>query len=82
MERKNISADDPGIWFSQLYGMSDHISFNLAHAGYNVAKYVPYGPVEAVIPYLFRRAEENKAITGGGRELEMVKKEIKRRKIQ
>ena len=81
MNKKNISANDPRIWFSQLYGMSDHISFNLAAEGYNVAKYVPYGPVESVMPYLFRRAEENKAITGSSRELELVTKEIKRRKL-
>jgi proline dehydrogenase len=60
--------------------MSDHISYNLASSGFNVAKYVPYGPVEAVMPYLFRRAEENKSVMGqGSRELEMVKKEMKRR---
>jgi proline dehydrogenase len=82
MEKRGMQKNDQRVWFSQLYGMSDHISYNLAAAGYNVAKYVPYGPVEAVIPYLFRRAEENKAITGGSRELEMVKKEIKRRKLK
>ncbi|MBX9852028.1 MAG: proline dehydrogenase family protein [Cytophagaceae bacterium] len=79
MENQNIERHDDNIWFAQLYGMSDHISYNLAAAGYNVAKYVPYGPVEAVMPYLFRRAEENKAVTGGGRELEMVKREMDRR---
>lgn len=79
MSRFGVPGKDQDIWFSQLYGMSDHISYNLAAAGYNVAKYVPFGPVESVIPYLLRRAEENKAVTGGGRELEMVKKEIKRR---
>jgi proline dehydrogenase len=80
MEKNNMAANDPRIWFSQLYGMSDHISYNLAAAGFNVAKYVPFGPVESVMPYLIRRAHENKAVTGGGREIEMLEKEIKRRK--
>ncbi|HPE33884.1 MAG TPA: proline dehydrogenase family protein [Bacteroidales bacterium] len=81
MARHNLAKDDPRIWFSQLYGMSDHISFNLAHAGYNVAKYVPYGPVKHVIPYLVRRAEENTSVKGQtGRELSLIKKEIARRK--
>lgn len=81
MEKNNIAPDDDNVWFSQLYGMSDHITYNLAAGGYNVAKYVPYGPVESVMPYLFRRAEENKAVTGGSRELELVEKELKRRGI-
>jgi proline dehydrogenase len=82
MEKNDIPHNDPDVYFSQLYGMSDHISYNLASAGYNVAKYVPFGPVEAVIPYLLRRAEENKSVTGkGSRELEMVEKEIKRRSL-
>ncbi|MBT28678.1 MAG: proline dehydrogenase [Thalassobius sp.] len=69
------------IFFAQLFGMSDHISFNLSNAGFNVAKYVPYGPVEAVLPYLFRRAEENTAISGqSSREYNLLKKEIARRK--
>jgi proline dehydrogenase len=80
MKNFHVAANDDSIWFSQLYGMSDHISYNLASSGFNVAKYVPYGPVEAVMPYLFRRAEENKSVMGqGSRELEMVKKEMKRR---
>ncbi|MBE0637869.1 MAG: proline dehydrogenase family protein, partial [Bacteroidales bacterium] len=64
MAEHNLPKDHPRIWFSQLYGMSDHISFNLAHAGYNVAKYLPYGPVKHVIPYLVRRAEENTSVKG------------------
>jgi hypothetical protein len=64
-------------------GMSDHISFNVANAGYNVAKYVPYGPVKAVLPYLFRRANENTSISGQmGRELSLIVKEMKRRKAK
>ena len=76
-----LTHDDSRIYFAQLYGMSDHISFNLANAGYNVVKYVPYGPVETVMPYLFRRAEENTSIAGqSSRELELITKELKRRK--
>lgn len=72
---------DPRIYFAQLYGMSDNISFNLAKAGYNVVKYLPYGPVEAVLPYLFRRAEENTSIAGqSSRELELIRTELKRRR--
>jgi len=81
MAEHNLPKNDPRIWFSQLYGMSDHISFNLAHAGYNVAKYLPYGPVSHVIPYLVRRAEENTSVKGQtGRELMLIKKEMSRRK--
>ncbi|MEM7514985.1 MAG: proline dehydrogenase family protein, partial [Bacteroidota bacterium] len=81
METQDLSPGDKRVWFSQLLGMSDHISFNLSHAGYNVAKYVPFGPVKAVIPYLMRRAEENTAIAGqSSREVSLLKKEIKRRK--
>jgi proline dehydrogenase len=81
MEQHKISKDDTRIWFSQLYGMSDHISFNLAKEGFNVAKYVPYGPVRNILPYLMRRAEENTSIAGQtGRELSLIKAEIKRRK--
>jgi proline dehydrogenase len=81
MEKHGISPNDKRIYFAQLYGMSDNLSYNLAHAGYNVAKYVPYGPVEAVIPYLLRRAEENTAIAGqSSREFSLIKKEIQRRK--
>ena len=81
MEEHGIAPDDKRIWFSQLYGMSDHISFNLAHMGYNVAKYVPYGPVKHVLPYLTRRAEENTSVKGQtGRELGLITREFKRRK--
>ena len=81
MEKKNIAKFHPHIYFAQLLGMSDHISFNLAHAGYNVAKYVPYGPVKAVLPYLSRRAQENSSVKGQvGRELSLISQELKRRK--
>lgn len=81
MQENSLENNHPHIYFSQLYGMSDHITYNLAAAGYNVAKYVPYGPVKSVLPYLIRRAEENRAIAGQmGRELKMIKMELKRRK--
>jgi len=81
MEEKGIAKNDPRVYFSQLYGMSDHISFNLGYAGYNVAKYVPYGPVKHVLPYLFRRAEENTSAKGQtGRELSLILTEMERRK--
>jgi len=81
MIKEGIPADDNRFWFSQLYGMSDNISFNLAKAGFNVAKYLPYGPVKHVLPYLFRRAEENTAVKGQtSRELMLIDTEIKRRK--
>ncbi|MDH5398880.1 MAG: proline dehydrogenase family protein [Cyclobacteriaceae bacterium] len=77
-----IERNDQRMWFSQLYGMSDNISFNLARSGFNIAKYVPYGPILAVMPYLFRRAEENTSVAGqSSRELQMIRKEIRRRKI-
>ena len=83
MDDHQIQKNDLRIFFAQLLGMSDHISFNLANAGYNVAKYVPYGPIDKVMPYLFRRAKENTSMTGqSGRELSLVKKEIRRRKSQ
>ena len=79
----NIEANDTRIYFSQLLGMSDHISYNLARAGYNVVKYVPYGPVKAVLPYLIRRAQENTSISGQmGRELSLILREMKRRGIK
>ncbi|WP_420577450.1 proline dehydrogenase family protein [Ekhidna sp.] len=81
MNEHGISKKDNRVFFAQLLGMSDNISFKLADLGYNVAKYVPYGPVEKVLPYLFRRAEENTSIAGqSGREYNLVKKELKRRK--
>ncbi|MCX6275640.1 MAG: proline dehydrogenase family protein [Bacteroidetes bacterium] len=81
MNQKNIPHNHTHIWFSQLYGMSDHISFNLAKEGYNVAKYVPYGPVASVLPYLIRRAQENTSVKGQtGRELANILAEKKRRK--
>ena len=81
MQEKNIPTNDIRIWFGQLYGMSDTMSFNLAANGYNVAKYLPFGPVKEVVPYLIRRAQENTAVTGQtSRELEMIKKERQRRK--
>lgn len=81
MQKHSLKPDDPRVYFSQLYGMSDNISFNLAHAGYNVAKYVPYGPVKLVLPYLFRRAEENTSVAGqSSREFRLVRSEMQRRK--
>jgi proline dehydrogenase len=81
MREKGLVNNHPHIWFSQLYGMSDHISFNLSKAGYNVCKYVPYGPVTAVLPYLIRRAQENTSVAGQtGRELSLIVTERKRRK--
>ena len=80
MSENGISNENPKIYFAQLYGMSDNLSYNLANSSYNVAKYVPYGPVLEVIPYLMRRAEENTSISGqSSRELSLIKKEIKRR---
>ena len=80
MSKNKISKNHPHIWFSQLYGMADHISFNLASSGYQVVKYFPYGPVNEVIHYLIRRAEENTSITGQTpRELSLIKKELERR---
>lgn len=77
----NLKVNYPNIYFSQLLGMSDNLSFNLAKAGYNVAKYVPYGPIKLVMPYLFRRAQENTAIAGqASRELQLYKTEWARRK--
>ncbi len=80
IEKNSLKPGDSRIFFAQLYGMSDHISFILAKAGYNVVKYVPYGQVETVMPYLLRRAEENTSIAGqSSRELDLIRKEIKRR---
>ena len=82
MRENNILKDDKRVYFSQLLGMSDHISFNLADEGYNVVKYMPYGPVKLVMPYLIRRAQENTSISGQtGRELNLIIKEKTRRTI-
>jgi proline dehydrogenase len=81
MVQKNINANRPHVHFSQLYGMSDNITFNLAHSGCSVSKYLPFGPIKDVIPYLMRRAQENSSVAGQtGRELGLIKKELKRRK--
>ncbi len=82
MKACHISNNDSRVWFGQLYGMSDHISFNLAEHGYNVAKYLPFGPVKDVMPYLIRRAEENTSVAGQtNRELNLIKMEKQRRGI-
>lgn len=81
MDDLKLVRNDSRVYFAQLFGMSDHISFNLSHAGYNVAKYVPYGPIREVIPYLIRRAEENTSVKGQtGRELSLIMRERERRK--
>jgi proline dehydrogenase len=82
MQEKGIAKNDKRIFFGQLLGMSDNISFNLAAEGYNVAKYLPFGPVRDVMPYLIRRAEENTSVAGQtSRELTLIKKEKERRKL-
>jgi len=82
MEQNKMTKNDDSVWFGQLYGMSDHISYNLASEGYNVAKYLPFGPVRDVMPYLIRRAEENTSVAGQTtRELNLLKIERKRRKL-
>jgi proline dehydrogenase len=82
MDKKGLANDHPNTLFSQLYGMSDNLTFNLSKAGYRVAKYLPYGQVKEVIPYLIRRAQENTSVTGdAGRELVLVRQEVKRRGI-
>lgn len=76
-----LPRNHPGIYFSQLYGMSDHITYNLAEEGYNVAKYMPYGEVNTMMPYLFRRAEENSSVKGQtSRELKLLQQELRRRR--
>lgn len=81
MEEKGLSLQHPHVHFSQLYGMSDNITFNLAKAGLSVSKYLPFGPIRDVIPYLMRRAQENSSVSGQtGRELALIKKELERRK--
>ena len=82
INQSDYSRTDPRLWFGQLYGMSDHISMNLAREGFNVAKYLPFGPVKDVMPYLIRRAEENTSVAGQtNRELDLIRIEKKRRKV-
>jgi proline dehydrogenase len=82
LQKKGIISTDKRFYWAQLLGMSDHISYNMSAAGYNVAKYVPFGPVKEVMPYLLRRADENTSVAGQtSRELVLIKKELKRRMI-
>ncbi|WP_285055777.1 proline dehydrogenase family protein [Pedobacter ginsengisoli] len=82
LDEHDVDHDHPHVYFAQLLGMSDNLSFNLSDARYNVAKYVPYGPIKAVMPYLFRRAQENTSIAGAtSRELGLIIKEKKRRRL-
>jgi proline dehydrogenase len=81
LHKHNLDPKNWNVSFSQLLGMSDHISYNLSHAGFNVAKYVPFGPVKEVMPYLLRRADENTSVAGQtGRELSLIMRELERRK--
>ena len=82
LEKHSLQKNDPRVWFGQLYGMSDHITFNLGKMGYNTSKYIPFGPVKDVMPYLIRRAEENTSVAGQtSRELQLLSAERKRRKM-
>tara|TARA_B100000475_G_scaffold172858_1_gene135616 strand:- start:912 stop:1178 length:267 start_codon:yes stop_codon:yes gene_type:complete len=82
IDKLKLNKNDQRIWFSQLYGMSDNISFILAKNGFNVAKYLPFGPVKEVIPYLIRRLDENSSVSmQTNRELQLISSEIKRRKV-
>lgn len=82
LDEKKVAHNNKHVYFAQLLGMSDNLSFNLADANYNVAKYVPYGPIKSVMPYLFRRAQENTSVKGQtGRELGLIERELKRRKL-
>jgi proline dehydrogenase len=81
MQSNNIPLNHAHIHFSQLYGMSDNITFNLSKQGCNVSKYLPFGPIKDVVPYLMRRAQENSSVSGQtGRELSLIKRELLRRK--
>ena len=81
IDSKGLERNHPSIYFSQLYGMSDNLTYNLAANGFNVVKYVPYGEVKTMMPYLFRRAEENSSVKGQtSRELKLIEQEIRRRK--
>jgi proline dehydrogenase len=83
LAENGISKSDTRLWFGQLFGMSDNISYNLAANGFNVAKYLPFGPVRDVMPYLIRRAEENTSVAGQtSRELNLLKTERQRRKLK
>ena len=80
IDQMGIERSSDKIWFGQLFGMSDHITFNLANENYNIIKYLPYGPIKEVMPYLIRRAEENTSVKGQtSRELTLIKNEISRR---
>ena len=82
MDEKKLSHNHPHVHFSQLFGMSDNITYNLAKAGFSVSKYLPFGPINDVVPYLMRRAQENTSVGGQtSRELNLIEKELKRRGV-